>query len=310
MPTPRTTRARRVPGHIAGRTPRRTPPAGQDPLSPANTETPAHAAPRPEITGHPRVSFWIRDVVVPLLIAVITGGIVAWGTIHAQKDIDDTRADRLLRAANLTFVRDKSSPDPDLPRPFNGIDLAEQNLSGLRLEKAELETANLYRANLYRANLYRAVMPGADLRDANLQVTNLRDADLTGAKLGRANLIGANLNGANLGRANLIGANLNGADLSNTELVEAGLSDAYLGSADLNGANLGTVDLRGANLGGADLRGASLFDANLRGAALNDVCWSESTSWGTFQPPPSEPRTCYHFDRLRLGPFAVSDNGR
>ncbi|MEV8236968.1 pentapeptide repeat-containing protein [Rhodococcus sp. NPDC077669] len=181
MPTPRTTRARRVPGHIAGRTHRRTAPAAQAPPSPANTETPADSAPRPDITGKSHTSFWIRDVAVPLLIAVITGGIVAWGTIDAQKDIDDARADRLLRAANLTFVRDKSSPDPDLPRPFNGIDLAGQNLRGLELANADLSRANLNDADLAGADLSGASLNGADLEGANLESTNLAGADLAGA---------------------------------------------------------------------------------------------------------------------------------
>lgn len=313
--------APRLNRRVAGRTNRRTSSAPPEQASADTSSATDEPDPGPATTGVPIKSFWTRDVVVPLLIAFITGGIVAWGTIVAQQEIDDTRADRLLRAANLTFIRDKSSPDPDLPRPFNGIDLAEQNLRGLELANAHFDeaklngakfgAADLRGAQFNGADLSGAVLDFADLTKANLSGTDLRGAKLVSAQLPEANLVTANLRNADLRNANLSGVSLRGGYLAGADLEGADFSGAVLDFVDLNDAKLAGANLQDAKLPGADLRGADLSGANLEGVDLGlanpsqvypnggslsgGACWSETTEWGEFEPPPSDPATCERF---------------
>lgn len=122
--------------------------------------------------------------------------IVSVGTLLIQQRVDDGRSQRELIAANLAYVREKSSFDRDLPRPFNGINLRGQNLSGLHLQGGQFQ--------------------GADLSGADLSSTDLSGADLYGTDLS-----GANLRGAILRSANLPAADFSGADLSFADLVDA-----------------------------------------------------------------------------------------
>jgi hypothetical protein len=145
----------------------------------------------------------------------------------------------LLRQGIIAIWNDWRDRNPYIDPDLTGADLAELNLRG---------------ANLSRANL-----SGADLRGANLI-----DANVAGADLSAANLSRADLNWAHLGGADLIEA-----DLSNANLFEANLSDADLSGADLREANPSRANLIRANLSRADLRGANLIEAKLGWASLN-----------------------------------------
>ncbi|BAY29469.1 pentapeptide repeat-containing protein [Nostoc carneum NIES-2107] len=136
---------------------------------------------------------------------------------------------------------------------FTGVDLAEANLSGVKLSGINLSKANLSVANLSGANLSQA---------------NLSNATLNVARLSGVNLTRAILNKANLNVANLIRANLNHAQLKAASLVRAELIRADLSSADLSGANLKSADLREATLRQATLRGADLSEASFRGTCF------------------------------------------
>ena len=190
--------------------------------------------------GNP--SWWIRDIVVALLIALVVLG--------GQKWVDDSRADRdraiaadqnrqAQRLENLRFVRDRSSlGDQDQPRPFAGLDLAGTNLAGLYLRGADFSAADLEGANLNLTDLAapapqpKPEPPGVDTPDAPGSFGLFRPigspTDFTGANLCGADLTGANLRGANLTRANLSGADLFATDLSETRLVGADLTNTEL----------------------------------------------------------------------------------
>ncbi len=184
-------------------------------------------------------SWWIRDIVVALLIALLV--------LVGQKWVDDSRADRdraiaadqnrqAQRLENLRFVRDRSSGDQDQPRPFAGLDLAGMNLAGLYLRGADFSAADLEGANL---NLTDLAAP--DAPDPLSSLGQLRPigspTDFTGANLCGADLVGANLGGANLTRANLSGADLRFTLLSETVLYGADLSETQLKQEFLRGVS-------------------------------------------------------------------------
>lgn len=223
-------------------------------------------------------AWWVRDI----LVAGIVGAIIATGTVIAQQRIDNERADRELRAANLAFVRERSSTDPLLPRPFAGLDLRGQNLAGLNLQNADFSSADLSGSNLTRTNLTGSLLEGADLSGANALSINLTDARMR--------------------RAVLTGASLMLADLSNADLATSNLRGVDLYAADLDSSDLG-----GADLVGADLRATDLGGADLEGADLSAVCWEQSSQvrprsdllypnarWPQgFTPPPSAVSSCH-----------------
>ncbi|MEH2063211.1 MAG: pentapeptide repeat-containing protein [Nostoc sp.] len=154
---------------------------------------------------------------------------------------------------------------------FSGIDLAEANLSGVKLSGINLSNANLSIVNLSGANLSEANLSNAKLNVARLSGANLCDAIMNNASLNVANLIRADLSRAQLRGASLIRAELIRADLSRTDLLEADLT-----GADLREATLRQANFRQANLSEAVLKGASLTGANLEMANLNASDFSRS----------------------------------
>lgn len=225
--------------------------------------TPLSASSSPPETKPPKTgpAWWVRDILVAGTVAILVSTITSVWTVTTQEKIDDARADRELRAANLTFVRERASVSPYLGRPFTGLDLRDQNLQGLHLQYASFAAAKLSGANLTGADLAASTMEYADLSNAVMD-----GATLTGVKLSSADLPNAMLRGAKLGGAELIGADLTG------------------------------VDLRGADMGGADLR-----DADLTGVCWehpdplpSSPDWRiGATQWPQgFTPPPSTDTSC------------------
>lgn len=98
-----------------------------------------------------------------LFVGLISGTIVAAGSLLGQMMLDDTRSDRQDRRENLRSVRGRSSQDPQ-ERPFSGLDLEGQNMSGLRLETAVFDDANLTNADFSGTELRKASFIPQDLR--------------------------------------------------------------------------------------------------------------------------------------------------
>ncbi|MGE5333495.1 MAG: pentapeptide repeat-containing protein, partial [Nitrososphaerota archaeon] len=108
---------------------------------------------------------------------------------------------------------------------LRGAWMAEIDLSGMLLRRADLRSANLVRANL----------TGIDLVDADLSGADLGYSDLSGANLIWANLTGAHLREANLANARLVFATLHGAGLARCDLRGAVLRHARMDAATLLG---------------------------------------------------------------------------
>lgn len=117
-----------------------------------------------------------------------------------------------------------------------GIDLANADLCGVKLENLEWKNVNLSGANLSNAEisccsfpkvnfagacLTGAKLQGSSFNDANLEKTNLTSADLSGTSFLRAKCTSANFAKAQLKSSDLCGADLTGADLKEALLTQA-----------------------------------------------------------------------------------------
>lgn len=228
------------------------------------------------------LSWWVKELFLGAGLVLI----LALYQIHAddEREADSQRIEAQRQAdserlENLRFVRDHSTKDPDLPRPFIGLDLSGKSLSLLQLENARFAGANLHKA---------------DLNLANLQGANFEKADLSGANLALARMRGvwfsyANLQGARLHEVDLRGANFQGADLRSSlidNLISANLSGVKLQRATLRGR------IQDINFTGADLRGVDFSVADFVGQVkLSGACYDSNTRWPKdFKP--SAPAEC------------------
>ena len=168
---------------------------------------------------------------------------------------------------------------------LTGVVLRGLKLDGIDLDNRIMQAADLRHASLHGCNLTGVDFAAADLSGADLTSAELFNADFTGAIMSRIDLERAFLIEANLSLAYLNGANLTGAHLSGATLTSARLNNARLGGADLSNARLNDADLRGANLencdlSNADLRGADLTGASLKGATLLSTDFSDANISG------------------------------
>ena len=134
--------------------------------------------------------------------------------------------------------------------------------------RANLANADLSGTNLTRANLSDAILQGADLSGATLTQTDLSGADLSGADMSDAELWRTDLRDAVIRSADLSDAILWRADLRRADLTSADLSGTRLGRADLSRARLHRAKLIDADLRHADLSGAILTRADLSSATI------------------------------------------
>lgn len=238
-----------------------------------------------------RLEWLWRDVVLATLVGCLVGGSVFIVQNHfdnereqRERTVEDARqqlAERLedervaanTRLENLRFVRERSSKDPDLPRPFQGLDLSDQVLNSLDLQGADFEGANLARAKLSGINLLKAQLAqanmggvtsygGASLVEADLRMASLESARFVAAAFTKANLIEADLT-----KAGFIVVYFNEADMIDADLTQSVFKLASLRNADLSGANLTSARFVDSDLSGADLSGA-----NLTGVSLSSIC--------------------------------------
>ena len=227
----------------------------QEPLAARLDSSPGPESQR--ITSH-----WLRQVVFALIIGLVVLGIQLLVEERGEDRADDREARRdeseLVRD-NLQFVRSvvmaesTSEVQPteenvdidgdgfvDLAfdlrqRPFAGIQLPNQNLSGLNLAGAYFADSNLSGANLTMVDLSGAVLSNADLSGADLSYAILFDADLSGADLSGADLLGATFISADLSETDMSNADLEGADLEAAVVSLVDLSTANLSSAQIVG---------------------------------------------------------------------------
>lgn len=219
----------------------------------------------PKVGGSEGRTIRLQD----LFVGLISGLVVASLSVWAQAGLDDRRSEREMAAAelsaaeadrreNLRFVRERSSSVAE-PRPFQGMDLRYENLSGLALEQADFE--------------------GAHMTGALATMTDVRLADMSFVTATGADFRQANLHAAKLQFADLSGSDLSGADLSQADLTAA--------------------DLAGARLQGADLTDAILYSTGfgpqrkITGERTGTACYDSETIWpADFTPPVMDPEDC------------------
>lgn len=173
---------------------------------------PRDQPPPSSASGHSKL--WWREIIVGL----VSGAVVAAGSLLSQSRIDDQRlereaftakqmADEADRRENLRFVRDRASDDSSV-KPFMDLDLSGQSLRGLMLDKANFNGALLNRSqftssslkgsNFREAMLVDSVFVGADLSDeSNFAYVLAARANFNGAALTKANFMQAFLPNVN-----------------------------------------------------------------------------------------------------------------
>ncbi len=98
-------------------------------------------------------------------------------------------------------------------------DLSRMRLSGINLEGVDLSRTLLRKAHLHGANLSHSILTKADLSEADLSASRLEEATLADTIL-----TGAYLGGALFLKANLIGADLTSAQLGGS-IMETGVDE-------------------------------------------------------------------------------------
>jgi uncharacterized protein YjbI with pentapeptide repeats len=172
--------------------------------------------------------------------------------------------------------------------PYVEPDLAQADLSELKLNAADLSETDLRKADLRKTTFRGAKFIKADLRGANLHKASFNLANLSEANLSEAVLRETDLSEAILKRAYLIRADLVGTDLFEADLERADFRWAFLIGTDLRRANLFRADLRWAylieaDLSEADLSESNLIEANLRKTDLEQVNFRDaSVAWSYF----------------------------
>lgn len=102
---------------------------------------------------------------------------------------------------------------------FQGVTLAEADLSGVRFDECTFGDADLTRASMRLASLKRSLFGNSTLEGVDLFGANLLEAQLRRARLKGANLRSANLYCADLTMADLVAVDLTGANVARTSLM-------------------------------------------------------------------------------------------
>jgi uncharacterized protein YjbI with pentapeptide repeats len=210
---------------------------------------------------------WVKEgLIFTVLFGIITGVI----TFAVQNHFDIQRENQTIRLENLRFVRENSLSENSRERPFQGLDLSEQILSGLSLSKSNFENAKLSRVSFIDTDLRDSVFKKSVARHSDFMYANLDNSDFSDADVGESKFLFAQLVDSDFSNANLKGADLFRADLRSADLSGANLNGARLFNADMTGA-----DLRGTDLRGTDLENTTYSECTKTSGALYD----ETTLW-------------------------------
>lgn len=173
-----------------------------------------------------------------IVVALLSGTLVAAATVVMQTNIDDQRENEADRRENLRFVREQVAAGNTKNVTFQGIDLEGKSLAGMDLK-------------------------GADFRDANLSKVDFSSTDLSGADLTKANLSGARLRNTLLIDADLPDAVLFGAYMEYVSFRDADLTQTDMRKSELLGGSFVNADFRRTDLSRAELWILDLTEANL-----------------------------------------------
>lgn len=168
----------------------------------------------------------LRDLMVAVLVAVP----IATATYFLDREM----ASRQEVLENTRFIRDRAAADPDGLKPFNGLNLHDAFLAGLKL--------NCYLVRAPEEGQEEPQPPSGENEGcADLRSADLSEAYLTGIELRGADLRGADFTGANLRAADLRGADMTGAFFTDADLTGAKLEKSYVNSTDFTDADFTDV---------------------------------------------------------------------
>jgi hypothetical protein len=195
-------------------------------------------------------SQWVKTLILPITIAVVTTAGGAWFTRQRAQDtalaayldkMSELLIDKRLHQEYGRYANARVTARARTLAVLNQLDGKRKRTVLLFLREARLINSQQY------AREGRVIYP---------RVVGLRGADLSNAHLRGAQLVSTD----GKETVSLEGADLRGADLRY----------ALLGGADLKGADLRGTDLRHADLRGADLRKTEGLDENLLRKAIGD----------------------------------------
>jgi uncharacterized protein YjbI with pentapeptide repeats len=267
----------------------------------------------------------IKDAIIGFLVGVVLFLGACWwdARLQARQDALSSaiadRQDRLARdlanqaevLENTRFVRSIATSKEEMPKPFASINLHGAELGGLSLgcnPRTLLGCADFRKSDLQEANLTTAGFAGAGFWDADLRKANLTGTDFSSAFFKDANLDGAaavqspGFQRALLIRTTFVQARFERAHFNNANLTDVNADQALLSHGDFRNAYLRRsrfmdADLRNAkfrdarmihvDLTSADLRGADFRRADLSRTVLTDVCFDDTTKWGSNSSPAS-----------------------
>ena len=196
----------------------------------------------------------------PQHLDIIKRGADAWNQWRMEhREIEPDLAEADLSEMKLTDVN------------FGDTDLRNTNLTHTDLRGANLVRADLRSANINKTSFNLAKLSEANFSEAFLRESDLSETDLRRAYFIRTDLIRVDLWGADLNRADFRWAYLIGVDLKRADLTDADLRWAYLSESNLNAAELKNANLIKANLIKTDLNQSHLEDVTMAWTHFGDV---------------------------------------
>ncbi len=214
-----------------------------------------------------------------------------------SKQVDEKERQELQHYLHIEIEIDNESSHPDKStQPQHQRQLSRTERQNI-VDRLRQENADNFLQRAIELGLNPATdLANLNLSGVNLSRANLKNAELNGIKLSQANLSKAHLNRANLTNANLKKANLQQSrmylvDINGANLKEADLSNADLRNADLTSANLENANLKGANLTGVYLSEANLFGTQIDETTNLDPVWRRA--WVSVNAPLDEESSNY-----------------
>ena len=157
-----------------------------------------------------------------------------------------------------------SSTPPWFGRELTGRDFSEEDLSGLRTERAVFTDCDFGGTNLAESEHLGSAFRNCRFVRTTLWHSTFRHCSMMGSTFEDCRLRPIVFDEVDFTLTVLGGADLRGVDLSGCRLREASLVQADLRKAVL----------RGADLTGARTQGLRLEDADLRGARVDPTLWT------------------------------------
>jgi uncharacterized protein YjbI with pentapeptide repeats len=134
---------------------------------------------------------------------------------------------------------------------LNGANIACQDLSGMRMVRAQGESMHA---------------TGAEFDDSLLAGATFNNSELNGAKFRHARMDQAMFENSNMVVANFYGAEVRNARMSGVTLNGANLSRGVFSGGDFRRANFQLAEMAGTDFSNSDFKDADLREANISGA--------------------------------------------